>query len=92
MASPYNLWSGSASGPSPATMGVLMRCQYLAAILAKRVKRISPLASPLECLTLSAAYGVYGFSVCQYGIGEHLDEVVSLRAMHWEIYGRSIVR
>ena len=71
-------------------MGALMRCQYLAAILAKRVKGISPLASPLECLTLSAAHGVYGFSVGQYGIGEHSDEVVSLRAVHWGVYRRSI--
>jgi hypothetical protein len=71
-------------------MGALMRRQYPAAILAKRVKRISPLVSPLECLTLSAAHGVYGFSVGQYGIGEHSDEVVSLRAMHWGVDVRSI--
>jgi hypothetical protein len=63
-------------------MGALMRCQYLAGILAKRVKSISPLSRPLECLTLSAAHGVYGFGVGQHGVGEYSDKVVSLRAAH----------
>ena len=62
-----------------------MRCQYLAAILTKRVKRFSPLPSPLECLTLSAgrgAYGAYGFAVGEHGIGKHSDKGVPYWTMH----------
>jgi hypothetical protein len=33
---------------------------------------------------------VYGFSVGQHGIGEYSDEVVSLQAVHWGVYRRSI--
>jgi hypothetical protein len=70
-----------------------MHCQYLAAILAKRMKRISPLASSLECLARSATHGAYGFTVRQHGIGKGSDKVVPFRTMHGAliVLGLSIV-
>jgi hypothetical protein len=55
-----------------------MNCQYVAAILAERVKRISPLARPLECLTFSTTHGTHGVTVRQHGIGKNSDKVVPL--------------
>lgn len=59
-----------------------MHCQHLAAVLAKRVKRFSPLGSPLQRLAFGTAHGTYGFTVGQHGIGKNSDKVVPFRTMH----------